>query len=49
MGAARHRLPRLDAARLFGEKIVLRNSRQGQNLTLDLKTFGFEPRSEAIS
>jgi len=31
---------------LFGEKIVLRILDKG-NLTLDLKTFGFEPRSEA--
>jgi type IV pilus assembly protein PilB len=31
---------------LFGEKIVLRILDKG-NLTLDLKTFGFEPQSEA--
>jgi type IV pilus assembly protein PilB len=31
---------------LFGEKIVLRILDKG-NLTLDLKTFGFEPKSEA--
>jgi type IV pilus assembly protein PilB len=31
---------------LFGEKIVLRILDKG-NLTLDLKTFGFEPRAEA--
>src|SRR3989454_2045065 len=31
---------------VFGEKIVLRILDKG-NLTLDLKTFGFEPRSEA--
>jgi len=40
--------PRLDAAGAVREKIVLRILDKG-NLTLDLKTFGFEPKSERTS